>query len=151
MIDTEFQSPDGEPNTPVCLCARELHSGRRLEIFFDKHHHNPFEYENSLFVCYNAAAEWKTFISLGWDLPPQVLDLYFEYLNRINGVWRTGQCLRQIGCGLVDALTEYGEDALTHEDKETEREYIIRWGTTPPPGVQPEAHQRQSWITAGWM
>src|SRR5436305_14527710 len=93
-VDTEFQQPDGEPNVPVCLCAEELHSGRRLELFFDQHHHNPFDYEESLFVCYNAAAEWKTFIALGWELPPNVLDLYFEYLNRINGLWRGNASLR---------------------------------------------------------
>lgn len=143
VIDTEFQQPDGEPNIPVCLCAEELHSGRRLEFFFDRLHENPFEYESSLFVCYNAAAEWKTFIALGWELPPNVLDLYFEYLNRINGVWRGGQCLRKVGTDLVDALAEFGEDALSHEEKQEEREYIIRWGVHPSPEVSAEAHQRR--------
>ncbi len=84
VIDTEFQQPDGEPNTPVCLCAEELHSGCRLEFFFDQTHENPFDYQNSLFVCYTASAEWKTFIALGWELPPNVLDLSFEFLNLIN-------------------------------------------------------------------
>jgi DNA polymerase-1 len=143
VIDTEFQQPDGETNVPVCLCAEELHSGRRLEVFFDAQQTNPFDYDNSVFVCYNAAAEWKTFIALGWELPPNVLDLYFEYINRINGVWRGGQCLRKLGTGLVDALAEFGLDAITHEEKEEEREYIIRWGTTPPPGVSIDAHQRR--------
>ncbi len=143
VIDTEFQQPDGEPNVPVCLCAEELHSGRRLELFFDRRHESPFDYNDSLFVCYNAAAEWKTFIALGWELPPNVLDLYFEYLNRINGVWRGGQCLRKVGAGLVDALAEFGEDALSHEEKQEEREYIIRWGTAPPPGVTPDGHRRR--------
>jgi DNA polymerase I len=143
VIDTEFQQPDGEPNVPVCFCAEELHSGRRLEFFFDRHHENPFAYESSLFVCYNAAAEWKTFIALGWGLPPNVLDLYFEYLNRINGIWRGGQCLRKVGTGLVDALAEFGEDALSHEEKQEEREYIIRWGVSPPPDVSLEVHQRR--------
>jgi DNA polymerase I len=143
VIDTEFQQPDGEPNIPVCLCAEELHSGRRLELFFDRPHNNPFDYENSLFVCYNASAEWKTFIALGWELPANVLDLYFEYLNRINGVWRGGQCLRKVGSGLVDALAEFGEDSLSHEEKEEERENIIQWGVNPPPGVSTDFHQRR--------
>jgi hypothetical protein len=143
VIDTEFQQPDGEPNIPVCMCAEELHSGRRLELFFDFPHGSPFELEGSLFVCYNAAAEWKTFIALRWELPPNVLDLYFEYLNRINGVWRGNQSLRKVGTGLVDALAEFGEDSLSHEEKSEERDYIIQWGTTPPPGVAIEAHQRR--------
>jgi DNA polymerase-1 len=143
VIDTEFQQPDGEPNVPVCLCAEELHSGRRLEFFFDHRYNNPFEYRDSLFICYSAAAEWKTFIALGWELPPNVLDLYFEYLNWINGVWCGGQCLRKVGTGLVDALALFGEDALSHEEKEEEREYVIRWGISPPPGISVEAHQRR--------
>lgn len=143
VIDTEFQQPDGEPNIPVCLCAEELHSGRRLEFFFDRQHENPFDYEGSLFICYNAVAEWKTFIALGWEFPANILDLYFEYLNRINGVWRGGQCLRKVGSGLVDALAEFGEDALSHEEKQTEREYIIRNGSTAPPGVPIPEHQRR--------
>jgi DNA polymerase I len=143
VIDTEFQQPDGELNVPVCLCAEELHSGRRLELFFDQPHQNPFEYESSLFVCYNAAAEWGTFISLRWELPPNVLDLYFEYLNRINGIWRGGQCLRKVGSGLIDALAEFGEDALSHEEKESERKYIIEWGVLPTPGVSAEEHQKR--------
>ena len=142
VIDTEFQQPDGEPNIPVCLCAQELHSGRRLELFFDQHQENPFDHENSLFVCYNASAEWKTFIALGWGLPPNVLDLYFDYLNRINGVWRGGQCLRKVGSGLVDALATFGEDALSHEEKETERDYIIHCGINPP-DIPRQSHQRR--------
>jgi DNA polymerase I len=143
VIDTEFQQPDGEPNIPVCLCAEELHSGRRLELFFDRPHENPFDYVNSLIVCYSASAEWKTFISHGWELPPNVLDLYFEYLNGINGVWRGGQCLRKVGTGLVDALAEFGEDSLSFEEKQRERDNVIQHGVVPPPGVSAEAHQRR--------
>jgi hypothetical protein len=114
-----------------------------LELFFIGHQDNPFDYEDSLFVCYNASAEWKTFIALDWELPPNVLDLYFEYLNRINGIWRGGQCLRKVGSGLVDALAEFGEDALSHEEKGEERDYIIEWGVSSSPGVTVVAHQRR--------
>jgi len=143
IIDTEFQQPDGEPNIPVCLCAEELHSGRRLEFFFDQPNENPFDYENSLFVCYNAAAEWKTFIALGWELPPNVLDLYFEHLRGINGVWRGGQYLRSVGTGLVDALAHFGEDSLSHEEKQDERDYIIQNGVIPPSGISADAHHHR--------
>ncbi len=143
VIDTEFQQPDGEPNIPVCLCAEEVYSGRRLELFFDQPQGNPFEFEGSLFIGYNAAAEWKTFIALGWELPVNVLDLYFEYLNHINGIWRGNQSLRKIGTGLVDALAEFGEESLSHEEKSEEREYIIQWGIARPPGAAAEAHQRR--------
>ena len=36
FIDTEFQAVDGEPNVPVSLCAYELRSKRKVEMFFDR-------------------------------------------------------------------------------------------------------------------
>jgi hypothetical protein len=44
VVDTEFWSSDDEPNRPVALCARELWTGRRLELFFDQEQSNPFDY-----------------------------------------------------------------------------------------------------------
>jgi hypothetical protein len=132
VIDTEYRCPDGECNVPVCLCAHELQSGRRLELFFDRVHDNPYDYTDSLFVCYNAVAEWKTFISLGWDLPSDIIDLYFEYLNQINGVWQGNLSLRTLGTGLPDAMATYGLDAISHVEKDAERDYI-RFNTSYPP------------------
>jgi DNA polymerase-1 len=134
VIDTEFRSPSGERNEPVCLCALELRTGRRLELFFDQPHDNPFDYADSLFVCYNAAAEWETFITLGWGLPTNIVDLYFEYLNRINGVWFGNICLRKTGSGLADAMDEYGLDGMSHEKKDEARDYILSHSSYPPEG-----------------
>ena len=43
----------------------------------------------------------------------------------------------------MDALAEFGEDSLTHEEKSEERKYVMDWGIAPPPGVVAEAHQRR--------
>jgi DNA polymerase I len=133
-IDSEFRHQSGERNEPVCLCALELRTGRRLELFFDRHHDNPFEYAHALFVGYSAAAEWKTFLSLGWELPHEILDLHFEYLNQINGVWHGNVLLRKIGSGLGDAMAASGLDFLSHVEKEEERDYILSHPSYSPEG-----------------
>lgn len=134
VLDTEFRTAPGEPNTPVCLCARDLNTGEEIEVFFDRHHENPFSYDDTLFVAYHAAAEWKTFIALGWDLPHRIIDLRFEYLCLINGVWRCGTSLRQLGTGLVDAMREFNLDAMSCAEKQEERDYILWHAPYPPEG-----------------
>src|SRR5260370_38624762 len=125
VIDTEFRCQSGGRNDAVCLCARERRTGRRLELFFDRHHENPFDYSDALFVCYGAAAEWKSFLSLGWELPHDVLDLHFEYLTQINGVWQGNVLLRKIGSGLADAMAASGLDFFSHLAKEEEGGYLL--------------------------
>lgn len=144
LLDTEFQTSALGLRVPVCLCAEELRSGRRIELFFDGKQENPFsDGDNVLFVGYNASAEWGTFLVLGWELPTSdIVDLMIEYINSVNGVWRNNMPLRKT-CGLIDALTEHGLDALTFEEKEGERDYIIANGITPPEGVTIKEHQRR--------
>jgi len=132
FLDTEFVALDGEPNIPVSLCAYELRSKRKVEMFFDRRHENPFTNPDALFVCYNAVAEWKTFLALGWDIPRNCIDLFAEYANMVNGVWRGKTSLKELGMGLVDAMREHGLDPMDAGDKETERNYIRDYGITAP-------------------
>jgi hypothetical protein len=134
FLDTEFIALDGEPNFPVALCAYELRSKRKVEMFFDRPHENPFTNPDALYICYNAPAEWKTFLALGWEIPNHCLDLFVEYNRSINGVWRGDTELKSIGTGLIDAMREHKLDpiAIGLEDKETERNYIRDYGTTAP-------------------
>lgn len=134
VLDTEFRAAPGERNTPVCLCARDLKAGEEIEVFFDRNHENPFSYDDALFVAYHAAAEWKTFISLGWDLPTHIIDLSFEYLRLINGVWRGNTNLRQLGTGLLHAMQEFNLDSISCAEKEEERDYILTHEAYPPEG-----------------
>ena len=133
-LDTEFRSQSGEPNEPVCLCALELHTGRRVELFFDRAHDNTFQYEGALLVGYNLAAEWKTFLSLGWRLPDDMIDLHFEYLNLINGVWQGSMLLKNLGSSLGHAMAKFGLDFISHLDKQEERDYILSRSSYPPEG-----------------
>jgi hypothetical protein len=138
FIDTEFISLDGEPNLPVALCAFELRSKRKIELFFDRPHENPFTNPDALFVCYNAVAEWKTFLALGWEIPNHCVDLFIEYNLMVNGVWRGSTSLKEVGTGLVDAMREHGIDPISAglDSKETERAYIRDYGVTAPVAEQ---------------
>jgi hypothetical protein len=82
-------------------------------MFFDKPHENPFTDPNALFVTFNAVAEWKTFLALGWEIPRNCIDLFVEYNRMINGVWRGSQSLKELGTGLVDAMREHGFRAFS--------------------------------------
>lgn len=134
ILDTEYRAKSGERNEPVCLCGLDLLSDRRVEIFFDEPCNNPFSYENSLFVGYNASAEWKTFLSLGWTLPHDIVDLYFEYLNQINGLWQGQSLMRDLGSGLSDALAALGLDFISYSEKNEERDYILSLSSYPAEG-----------------
>lgn len=143
-VDTEFVALPGEQQRPVCLVARGFNQGRDVEVFFDMPAPSPFaDPPNTLFLGYNLSAEFQTMLSLGWALPGQCIDLYVEFLNMINGVWRGAQSLRDLGTGLPDAVANFGGNPLEFwkADKNAERQYIIDNGTVPPAGVSLEAHR----------
>ena len=112
-------------------------------MFFDRAHENIFGDPNALFVCYNAVAEWKTFLALGWEVPSNTVDLYVEYLNTVNGVWRGNTSVRELGTGLVDAMREHGLDPMDAAEKDAERQYIIANGTKAPEGVPQADHAKR--------
>jgi hypothetical protein len=48
----------------------------------------PWPYGNdTLVVCYNATAEVRSYMSLGWKPPPSILDLFIEYRQWRNGTF----------------------------------------------------------------
>jgi hypothetical protein len=118
----------------VCLCARALHSGEEVEVFFDRRWENPFDYDAALFVGFKTPAEWKTFLALSWNLPPNILDLRFEYFRLINGIWRNGVNLRNLGAELLDAMAEFNLHAMSCADKDEERDYILAHDSYPHEG-----------------
>ncbi|MEO2030476.1 MAG: DNA polymerase I, partial [Planctomycetaceae bacterium] len=107
LIDFEFSTPDGERPTPVCLVAREYFSNRLVRLFADElQDRPPFPTDdNSLFVAYFASAEIGCFLSLGWDVPKRILDLWTEQRGQTNG---------QLGVqrGLLNTLAYYGLDCI---------------------------------------
>jgi DNA polymerase-1 len=144
ILDTEYQAPSGEAHTPVCMCSYELFSGRTERAFFDCDQECPLPIgDRILYVGFALSAEWATWIPLGWTLPTQAIDLRFEYLNLVNGVYVGGVSVRGKGTGLISAMQTYVLPTMSLDDKQAERANIIRNGVTPPVGVTLEEHKQR--------
>ena len=85
-LDFEFVAADGERQRPICLVTKSLKTGNQTRLWVAEGAQCPLplgpEY---LYVGYYASAEWNCFLSLGWDLPTRIIDLYPEYRRMTNG------------------------------------------------------------------
>lgn len=129
LVDFEFHPAngrEGNPPVPVCMVARELHSGRTLRFWqqeLARLASAPFPTdETALFVAYYAPAEMGCFIALDWPMPVNVLDLFIAFRRHTNG--------KRIptGNGLLGALAYYGLDALAADEKDAMRDLVLRGG-----------------------
>jgi DNA polymerase family A len=120
LADFEFETGAGERPVPVCLCARELRSGRELRLFQNELGSTP-PYSigaGSLFVAYYASAEFGCHLALGWPLPERILDLFTEFRCGTNGLDLPA------GRGLVGALVAFGLDTVNVAEKKEMQEAI---------------------------
>ena len=124
LCDFEFVGRPGERVVPVCMVAWEMRSGRRLWLWEDQFGAQPpFGTEpDTVFVAYYASAELGCFLSLGWQMPVRILDLFTEFRNLTNG-WPT-----VAGNSLLGALMHFGLDGIGAGEKEQMRERISRGG-----------------------
>ncbi len=126
LCDFEFGSKPGERPEPVCLVAHEVRSGKRVRIFQDELvqlKSPPYDIDASaLFVAYLASAELTCHLSLGWEMPIHVLDLYVEFKNMTNGYKLTQ------GAGLLGAMAHYGFECLSVAEKTEMRDLVLRGG-----------------------
>jgi hypothetical protein len=124
LVDFEFQQPDGERATPICMVAKEFRSGRLLRLWQDELGYRseaPFDVgRSSLFVAFYSSAEMSCFLSLGWPLPERVLDLFVEFRAHTNG--------RRLpnGRGLLGAMAWFGLDCIGVEEKKEMQQLAIR-------------------------
>jgi len=126
LVDAEF-IPDVPLCHPVCLAAYELRSGQTLRPWQNQLGDTP-PYSvgaDSLFVAYNAMAEFGFHLALGWDLPIRVLDLYFEFRHRTSGLegWPPRRPRK-----LLDALTFFGLSGIEAVEKREMVDLILRGG-----------------------
>ena len=124
VVDFEFHAPPGERPEPICLVARELHTGRLLRVErSNMGDAAPFPGNAStLFISYYASAELGCYLSLGWPMPSHVLDLYAEFRVHTNG--RTVPC----GSGLLGAMAYFGMPAIDALEKQDMRDLATRGG-----------------------
>jgi DNA polymerase I len=127
-FDFEFISRPGERPDVVCLVARELRSGRTLQLWRNElGKAPPYRMDRrALFVCFVANAECACHLTLGWSLPARILDLSPIFRNLTNGL-STPE-----GKGLLGALRYYGLDTIGTKLKDDMRARIIQgWPFTP--------------------
>lgn len=77
---------------------------------------------DALFVAYYASAEIGVFKANGWPMPECILDLYAEFRLHTNGK------PTPVGRGLIGAMNWFGLKAMGAEDKDSNRNLIMRGG-----------------------
>jgi DNA polymerase-1 len=146
LLDFEFATENERP-IPVCLCAKDILSERRIEMFFHdgERPENPFDdYEHSVFVGHSIAAEWSCFIALGWDLPPNCVDTMFEFACLTNQkVKRDLITPYAQGRSLIDACDYFEVSTMGSESKSNERQNIIDHCRLAPPGIEQSDYERR--------
>jgi len=128
LLDFEFIAQPGERPDVVCLCARELRSGRTIRLWRDQLGKlPPYRTDNRvLFISFVANAECSCHLALGWPLPARILDLSPIFRNLTNGL-STPE-----GKGLIGLLRYYGLDAIDAKRKDAMRQRIMQgWPFTP--------------------
>jgi DNA polymerase family A len=120
LADFEFEVSPGERPVPVCLVAKELRSNRTCRVFQSEFGAAPpyAAGPDVLFVAFYASAELGCYLSLGWQMPDRILDLFTEFRNHTNG--RSTPA----GAGLLGALTFFGLDGMGATTKKEIQEAI---------------------------
>ena len=138
-VDFEFREDANHLPIPVCMYAREEHSGATISLWRDellRLTHAPFDTgPDSVMVAFASNAELQCFLVLGWPFPANVLDPYVENIIAINGntaIWppkdeekREGKKKRKGRPGLLDALKLHGLPARPQEEKDQMRDMIL--------------------------
>ena len=125
VLDFEFQGRAGDRPALICLAWQDLVSGQAGRIWLDDKVHVdcPFNIgPDTLFVAYYAVAEMQCFLSLGWDLPVNVVDLFAEYRLLSNDDRPRGKR------GLLAACEEFGIPSMDSAHKQMMRDVAIAGG-----------------------
>ena len=107
----------------VCISWEELRSGQTGQLCYDQLGGEP-PYPvgpDSLFIAFNAQADLGVHLKLGWPLPCRVLDLYFEFRLRTNGIWPPKHHRR-----LLEAVTFYGLPGIDAVEKKEMQDLVLR-------------------------
>ena len=128
-LDFEFNQTPGNLPEIRCMVAKELRSGRVIRLWADQLTRlsaPPFGTgSDTLVIAYFSTAELGCFISLDWQLPCCVLDLFVEFRNMTN---RADRRKPIGGNGLLGAMLYHQLDAISVAGKDEMRELALRGG-----------------------
>ena len=127
VCDFEFHQPDGSLPQPICGCYEEVGSGEVYDIWLADTPQGraspPIEFtDDDLLVAYYSTAELSCYLQLGWQVPPNIVDLYYEFRNLTNGLPLTA------GRGLLGACHYYGVECWAPSLKTAHQNLAIRGG-----------------------
>ena len=128
VLDTEYKSVEGGLQIPHCLCALDLITRERVDLWLEPGAPCPFPMaKNELFVLYAADADILTFIAMGWPIPLNVLDPRIEWIRIDNGgdQYKPGRRERK-GYSLLDAARTLRVPAIPESAKKHWRDVAIR-------------------------
>ena len=129
LADFEYCQPAGERPSPHTLVAKEFFTGEVVRRIGDdlRRPSPPFNTgRDTLFVAYTASAEINCYRALGWPIPPNILDLFPEYLRATNYTAENMQDFRPFKRGLAGALLHYGLSTIGAEKKDEMRQLAKR-------------------------
>jgi len=104
---------------------------------------SPFgEHRDSLLVMYYAAADVGCFLTLGWDVPQQILDLYVEFSRKVSGL-TASECRT-----LAGALAGYGINVPVPFEKGKMRDPVDTSGLDTEKGLITQLSYSRSRVDA---
>src|SRR5262245_12403350 len=136
VVDTEFYpgpglangGVEGDPLTPLCLCALEMRSGRLVKLWQDElGPFAPYRLDaEALMVGHMLSAEFGFHVSRSWGEPTCAFYTYIELRHYTNdGTIKSGD--REKGFyGIGGALQFFLEDEINLTRKETMRDRIVQ-------------------------
>lgn len=128
--DTEYRSVAGGLQIPHCLCALDLISLERRDVWLEFGLPCPFSMaKDELFVMWAADADVLTFISMNWPAPLNVIDPRLEWMRIDNGGDQfKPHSHEKKGYSLLDAARAFRVKAIPDSAKKQWRELAIRGG-----------------------
>jgi hypothetical protein len=142
VVDTEYnRADDGDRQHVVAVVGNVYGDGellRTIGLFEDDLEGYPVcpfdDGPDTLFVAFAAQHEWKSWLSLGWKVPTNCVDLFGEAKCRRNYAlpYAVRVELGIPGDGLIDACKYFGIAAEDPLDKETMRDRILEGGPFTP-------------------
>lgn len=140
FLDFEFRSPKGDFIEAVhCLAAIEQTSGIIHTYDADQlasMTSNPLPTgPDVVYVAFAAAAEWSSFLKLGWKLPQNVIDLRYEFLRWMNGNSAIPKPEKETGIkktSLLNALRLFGIETATDSGHKTRMREVCIENTVLP-------------------
>jgi DNA polymerase I len=129
VLDTEYKSVEGGLQIPHCLCALDLISRERRDLWLEPGASCPFSMaKDELFVLFAADSDILSFVAMaGWPIPLNVVDPRIEWMRVDNGgdQFKPGSRNKK-GYSLLDAARTYRVPASPETVKKHWRDVAIR-------------------------